>query len=272
MYKCKRIFKDKGILLLSIVCLVALASIGIGMAVSQKKSGQNLTKIASIEEPGQDANGAVTKETSKETNRSTEKKTNQTAEETSTSTTAKKEAENETTAVTEPENTKNLEESGDVSSQAGAVVTPQSLPSGFSNQSIFVWPVETCDIIINFSMDSTTYFPTLDLYKTSDAVCIRSDVDSPVYAGADGVISQHNYNEELGHYIVMDLGNEYQATYGQLKDIQVAEGTTIKKGDLIGYIAEPTKYYTVEGANLYLKMTQNGTPIDPLDYLDFDKP
>ena len=121
-------------------------------------------------------------------------------------------------------------------------------------------------------MDSTTYFPTLDMYKTSDSVCIRSEIGSPVYAAADGVVSLSSYNEEIGHFISMDLGNEYELTYGQLKDIQIEEGSAVSKGDLIGYISEPTKYYTVEGANLYLKLTNNGVAVDPLDYLNYDKP
>ena len=56
------------------------------------------------------------------------------------------------------------------------------------------------------------------------------------------------------------------------KDIQIEEGSAVSKGDLIGYISEPTKYYTVEGANLYLKLTNNGVAVDPLDYLNYDKP
>ena len=69
----------------------------------------------------------------------------------------------------------------------------------------------------------------------------------------------------------MDIGDNYELTYGQLKDIQVEEGSIVSVGDLIGYISEPTKYYSVEGANLYLKMTCNAEPSDPLDYLNFDE-
>lgn len=121
-------------------------------------------------------------------------------------------------------------------------------------------------------MDTTTYFATLDMYKTSDAVCIRSSLNAPVYAAADGIVTANSYNEETGRFISMDLGNNYELTYGQLKDIQVDEGSAVAKGDLIGYISEPTKYYTVEGANLYLKLTCDGSAVDPLDYLNYEEP
>jgi murein DD-endopeptidase MepM/ murein hydrolase activator NlpD len=91
-----------------------------------------------------------------------------------------------------------------------------------------------------------------------------------VYAAADGIVTASNYNEEIGHFVSMDLGNNYEISYGQLKDIQIAEGAAISEGDLIGYINEPTKYYSVEGANLYLKMTCEGTPVDPLDFLNYE--
>ena len=68
----------------------------------------------------------------------------------------------------------------------------------------------------------------------------------------------------------MNLGNGYEVTYGSLKDIQVSGGLTVQTGDLIGYVAEPTKYYSVEGANLYIKMTENGNPVDPLEHLNYE--
>jgi len=67
--------------------------------------------------------------------------------------------------------------------------------------------------------------------------------------------------------ITVYLGNGYQAIYGQLADLTVAEGDTVKKGTTIGYIAQPTKYYSTEGTNLYFEMKKDGEPIDPIAYL-----
>lgn len=259
MYSNKRIFKDKGIIVMSVVSVMAITGLVAGIMLSDNDSSQNITKIAELESSSnteQDAAASVKKQ-----------KTTDSAEEIST-----KETETETEIETE-----NLEESfGDTSENSSeesqATVNAPATSLSFTNESILSWPVETTDIIIDFSMDSTTYFPTLDMYKTSDSVCIRSEIGSPVYAAADGVVSLSSYNEEIGHFISMDLGNEYELTYGQLKDIQIEEGSAVSKGDLIGYISEPTKYYTVEGANLYLKLTNNGVAVDPLDYLNYDKP
>ena len=73
-------------------------------------------------------------------------------------------------------------------------------------------------------------------------------------------------DEELGNYVVLDLGNDYVATCGQLKDIQVMENEYLEAGQVLGYVAEPTKYYSVEGSNVYFKLMHDGKAVDPMGY------
>ena len=46
------------------------------------------------------------------------------------------------------------------------------------------------------------------------------------------------------------------------------ENEYLKKGDVVGYVAEPTKYYSVEGNNLYLELLYKDKAVDALDYLE----
>ena len=41
----------------------------------------------------------------------------------------------------------------------------------------------------------------------------------------------------------------------------------MEAGEVLGYVAEPTKYYVVEGPNMYLEMRHQQDPVDPLDYI-----
>ena len=61
----------------------------------------------------------------------------------------------------------------------------------------------------------------------------------------------------------MDLGDGYRITYGQLKEINVSLDSYVNPGETIGVVASPTKYYSVEGANLYLKLTMDDVPVNP---------
>ena len=89
-----------------------------------------------------------------------------------------------------------------------------------------------------------------------------------VLAPADGVISKIAANEEIGTYLCVTLGDEYQAIIGNMDNVSVAEGDYVLKGTVLGGLAEPTKYYVTEGPNLYFELQKNGEPVDPLDYLE----
>lgn len=137
----------------------------------------------------------------------------------------------------------------------------------FSDESTILWPVSG-EIIIDYSMDATTYFPTLDQYKYNSAVMLDAEVGDPVQAAATGTVLSIYENEETGSTMTVDLGNGYQAVYGQLKDIRAEVGQTVEAGTIIGYINEPTKYYVEEGANLYFAMTKDEAPVDPMIYME----
>jgi len=136
----------------------------------------------------------------------------------------------------------------------------------FSEDTLMEWPVNG-NILLDYSMDQTTYFPTLDQYKLSPAISVGAVEGAPVIAAVNGTVYSVEQNAQTGTTLTMELGNGYQAVYGQLTDLTVSEGDTVKKGTTIGYIAQPTKYYSTEGTNLYFAMRKNGEPIDPIEYL-----
>ena len=119
------------------------------------------------------------------------------------------------------------------------------------------------EVLIPFSMDSSVYFSTLDQFKYNPAMMIAAEEGSGVSACAEGVVVDIFQDEEIGHAVTMDIGDGYQITYGQLYDINVTLNSHVEPGDIIAFVASPTKYFSVEGSNLYLKLTANGTPVDP---------
>ena len=119
------------------------------------------------------------------------------------------------------------------------------------------------ETLIPFSMEKSVYFKTLDQYKRNNALVISAKEGATVTACAEGKVVDIFQNEEIGHAVTMELGDGYRITYGQLRDIQVALGSYVGAGDIIGSVASPTKYYVREGSNLYLKMTSGDTPVDP---------
>lgn len=137
----------------------------------------------------------------------------------------------------------------------------------FSPKKDLAWPMEG-DVILNYSMDQTVYFATLEQYKYNPAVIISGKVNDAVRAAATGKITQIQTNEETGLTVTMDLGDGYTAVYGQLKEVLYNEGAVVEAGNTIGYIAEPTKYYSVEGSNLYFELLKGKEPVNPMKYLE----
>ncbi len=129
------------------------------------------------------------------------------------------------------------------------------------------WPLQG-NVIMNYSMDQTIYFATLDQYKYNPAVIIQAEVNSPINAVAEGIVTAVETNEETGATITVDMGDGYSARYGQLKEIPKNQGDYVENGEILGYISEPTKYYSVEGANLYFQLLKDGAPVNPMEYFE----
>mgnify|MGYP002764399088 CR=1 FL=1 len=149
------------------------------------------------------------------------------------------------------------------------VQTTTTVSSGlhFDADTGLMWPMEG-NVILDYSMDSTVYFATLDQYKYNPAVIIAGDVNSKVYAVARGKVTGIDNNEETGCTVTVDLGDGYEAVYGQLKELNFSVGDYVEAGHVIGYVSEPTKYYSVEGSNLYFELKKDGQPVDPVTYFE----
>lgn len=111
------------------------------------------------------------------------------------------------------------------------------------------------DILMHYSMDKSTYFATLDQYKYNPASIFSAEEGTAVTACAAGKVTSIFENEEIGKAVTLDLGDGYEATYGQLTEITVKENSYVNPGDTIGSVAAPTKYYSTEGSNVYFALT-----------------
>ena len=137
----------------------------------------------------------------------------------------------------------------------------------FTDSDALTWPVAGT-VLMDYSMDATVYYKTLNEYKYNPALIIGCDVDSQVVAAAKGIVESIDVDGETGTTIKMNIGNNYELVYGQLKGVTVNVGDVVETGTLLGYVSEPTKYYCEEGTNLYFQMNKEGVPEDPFLYLE----
>ncbi|OUQ47445.1 hypothetical protein B5E64_00305 [Drancourtella sp. An12] len=136
----------------------------------------------------------------------------------------------------------------------------------FSEEDKLIWPVSGA-VLMNYSMDKTVYFATLEEYKYNPALIIGGAVNDQVISAGKGIVKSIDKTPQEGTTVTVDMGNGYEAIYGQLQNVQVKTGDSVEAKTVLGYLAEPTRYYSVEGCNLYFEFRKDGQPVDPLQYL-----
>ncbi len=96
-----------------------------------------------------------------------------------------KNAKDDTQAPTRAAVAKNENQGNDLAAEAGAGQNAaEALVLNFNDASKMTWPVRG-NVVLDYSMDQTIYFPTLDQYKCNPGIVIQSDVSTPVEAPAN---------------------------------------------------------------------------------------
>lgn len=172
---------------------------------------------------------------------------------------------------TAAQNDQSQENSGNTDETTSTGISAQTAGSSssvnFTESSKLLWPVDG-NVLMNYSMDKTVYFSTLDQYKYNPALIISGAEGDQVISSTSGVVKSIDENAETGTTVNIDIGNGYELFYGQLKDVTVNTGDYVEAKTVLGYVSQPTKYYSVEGCNVYFEMRKDGQPIDPVTFME----
>ena len=153
------------------------------------------------------------------------------------------------------------------SEEAVRANTANQMVLQYDGTTAMTWPAEG-EVLMEFAMDHTVYHATLEQYKVNPGLVIQAEVGAHVTVPAVGLVQEIGWNEEIGNYMRLDLGNGYAAVIGDLENITVQPGQYVAPGNILGTVAAPTKYYAVEGPNVYFALTKDGVACDPLQYLE----
>lgn len=170
---------------------------------------------------------------------------------------------------TENEKEEQMENTG-TSDTETQTTTGNATNLNFTEDSTLLWPSNgSGSVLMNYSMDKTVYFETLDQYKYNPAMIITESEGDEVICSAAGMVKTIDVTAQTGTTVDIDLGNGYELIYGQLTEVPVNVGDYVDAGTVIGYVSQPTKYYSKEGSNLYFEMRKDGLPVNPENYMDY---
>lgn len=151
-----------------------------------------------------------------------------------------------------------------------AVIKTTHESLNFSPDNGLTWPLQG-KIIMEYSADRTVYHQTLQQFKVNPAILIQGEVGSEVIAAAKGIVSSIELKPDTGLTLTMDIGNGYKLVYGQLQESSLKVGDVIDEGEVIGNLDKVSKYYSVEGNNLYFQVLNAEDTVNPMSLLKVEE-
>lgn len=146
-------------------------------------------------------------------------------------------------------------------------VTANAGELNFTSDSTLTWPVNGT-VILPYSMETTTYFKTLDQYQCNPGMLIAAGNGTTVQNAFLGKVTKVTSDNFYGNMVTLYLGNDYSIVYGQLDTIYVKEGDFVKAGQSIGTIGKPTDSFAEEGSHLFFQMLEGEQTVDPMLYIE----
>ncbi len=96
------------------------------------------------------------------------------------------------------------------------------------------------------------------------AVDIANATGTPVYAVDSGTVEVAGWVGPLGNAVVIDHGNGFESLYGHLSTVNVANGQSVQRGQIIGTIGcTRGRGGRCTGPHLHLEIYQNGARVPP---------
>ena len=134
----------------------------------------------------------------------------------------------------------------------------------------FIMPT-TGKVIKDFSDGESVYSLTFGDWRIHEGVDLSAAKGSTVKAIANGVVKEITQDDMMGTIVVIEHDGGLTASYCGLEEkTPVAEGETIKAGQVIGSVAEiPSEI--VDESHIHLEIVKDGKTVDPLEIMGKEK-
>jgi len=114
---------------------------------------------------------------------------------------------------------------------------------------------------------SGTLTQNFDMEKRHYAVDVVAAKGTPVKATADGVVIFAEWTADTGHVIILKHENSILSAYKHNGSLNKSQGDFVRAGEVIAAVGNTGELTT--GPHLHFELWQNGTPINPLNFIDF---
>ncbi len=120
-----------------------------------------------------------------------------------------------------------------------------------------------------FSMTELLYDETMADWRTHNGMDIQAAEGDAVKTAANGTVVKVEDDELMGTTVYIEHDDGYTTQYSSLlADPPVAEGQTVKAGDIIGYVGDTATAESNMGPHLHFSVTKDGEVVDPSEYVE----
>lgn len=127
-----------------------------------------------------------------------------------------------------------------------------------------IQPVSDKDLTRIASGFGTRIDPVYKVPKFHAGLDFAAPIGTPIYATADGVVTDAGYNAGgYGNSVVINHGFGYETLYGHMYRVKARRGQKVKRGEVIGYAGSTGKS---TGPHCHYEVHRNGNPVDPVYY------
>jgi len=95
-------------------------------------------------------------------------------------------------------------------------------------------------------------------------VDIANEINTPIRATADGLVTYAGWQSGYGRVIVVEHGYGYSTRYGHCARVEVKVGDEVKRGKILGYVGSTGRS---TGSHVHYEVRLHGLPVDPEKYL-----
>jgi septal ring factor EnvC (AmiA/AmiB activator) len=126
------------------------------------------------------------------------------------------------------------------------------------------WPVPGFYKIISYfgKTKDVRFHLTMD----NSGIQIQAAEGTPIHAVASGVVKFADWFKGYGKLVILDHGRGYYSLYAQAANLNVSEGQSVAKGQVLGSVGDTD---SLVGSSLYFEIRKNGVPQDPLHWLKY---
>lgn len=112
-----------------------------------------------------------------------------------------------------------------------------------------------------------------DIVNSVYGITVSIPSQQPIVATSNGVVVLTSWAPDEGYLVQIQHAGNMISSYKHLSQLNIKTGQRVKAGEVIGYVGGTTKSDVVTSADTkttyYFELWDNGTPVDPENYILF---